>query len=248
MSGFRTAVTTALGLDEKATIADINAAWDKMLAEDMTEEEKAAMMQKKKDEVAKNGDSEATEGLKALRTVFKLDEKAGIKDVIAAATKAATAPVVPAAPVTDTALSLEVKSLGERLVIAEAGAKKAEELEKAAKVSSRDLFFSEQIRAGKMIPAEKDFFATSWEKDELAVRKYFETKKPVVKLGERGSDVPGLEFTDKDPREELKELADKRVVEKKVSFTEAVGQISKEQPELAERVAACYGPAGLARR
>jgi hypothetical protein len=82
-----------------------------------------------------------------------------------------------------------------------------------------------------------------WEADEAAVRKYFDEKKgTVVRLAERGSDLPGMEFTDRDPREEMRELAEKRASEKGIDFNVALTQVKGEKPELVERIASMYGP------
>lgn len=238
MAGFRKALVTAMGLKEDAPLADIATTFTRLLGEDMTPEEKLEMEKAKKEK--ESADAEMAEHLKAVRASLGLKEDASVKELAEGVNKLKTAAA--GAP-TDAALALQVKSLGERLEIAEAGAAEAMKLKEVARISGRDLFLSEQVRAGKLIPSEKDFFIQMWDKDEAATRKYFADKKAVVRLSERGTDLPGKEFNEeKDPRETMKALADKRATEKSIDFVKALNEIKTENPELVEQVATMYGP------
>lgn len=249
-----TAVETlraALGLDDKAGVLDIRKTIDQMLLADMTPEEKAKLEALgHKDEVMAPEDEEEAEKKKMvvaqtmseLRSTLSLSETATVPEIITA--------VKSLAGRSDTTMAMELRELQERVKLLEPKAALAERLEKEARTKSRDLFFSEQIRAGKLIPADREFYTAMWEKDEAAVKKFFESRKlySAVHLAEVGSDVGGpVDDSDRDPRDVLTELAEKRATEKSIGFVEALNQIKAEQPMLSEQVASLYGPAGLSR-
>lgn len=147
-------------------------------------------------------------------------------------------------------LQLELRELRDRVAALEPKAAMAERLEVEARKTERDLFFSEQVRLGKMAPVDRAFYEQMWAKDEQAVREFFTKKRPgsAVKTIEVGTDLPGAPPDDRDARVILSERAAQLAREKGITFTEALGQLKAQDPDLVAEVATYYGPAGLARR
>jgi hypothetical protein len=246
----------ALGLDEKAGVLDVRKQIDEMLLQDMTPEEKAKlaalqMAQAKRAQTEEDMDEEdeakkvavaAGQQMSEIKRFLALDATAKPEEITAAVKYLAEHKG------TEASVLLELKELRDQVHTLKPKAELAERLEKEAREKTRDLFFSEQIRAGKLAPADKGFYTEMWAKDEPAVRKFFDSRKrnSEVKLAEVGMDTsPPPADEDRDPRDVLSELAEKRSVEKSVAFVEALNQIKAERPELTEAVASLYGPTGL---
>lgn len=242
----------ALQLAETATATEVVEAFAAELQAEMTPEEIAA--KKKKDEEAAAAAAAAAGDAKtmgehkvALAGLYKLDAKAEWSAIIAAATSKLAGSEQQLSEVAG--VQLQLKELTDKVAVLEPMAQKAEKLEADAKLSERNSFLSEQLRAGKLLPAERPFYEEMWTLSEAKVRAHFKDRKPVVPLAEIGHAGEGDKSLtdDADPREKLQQLAEARMKEKTISYTAALEEIKGEQKELVEKVAAGYGPSGVRR-
>lgn len=232
MSTIIAGLKTALGLDETATIPDLQAAFTEKLLAEMTPEERAQMDAADAEEPPVAEPTLAPAELAELRKAFALSETATLADIAQAAKGKA-----PDRTMTEATLALQVKELSERLTVLEPLARKAEALEKKAADQERDYFFSEQIRNGKLLPADLGFYKSVWERDAESVKAHFKSRQAQYKLGERGSDL-GLPAVDPevvaDPAQQLQALAEKKARERNVGFDVALAEVKDEHPELVE--------------
>lgn len=242
----------ALQLDDTATATDVVAAFAAELQDEMTPEEIQAAKDKKKREEeeaaakAKAGDAHMAEHKAALIGFYKLDAKAEWPEILAAVKGKVEGAEQQLSEVAG--VQLQLKELTDKVAVLEPMAKKAEKLEQDAKLSERNLFLSEQLRAGKLLPAERPFYEEMWQLSEAKVRAHFKDRKAVVHLGEVGHGGEGeAPIEDGDPRAQLQQLAETRAKEKQISYTAALEQIKGENKELVEKIAAGYGPGGARR-
>ena len=131
----------------------------------------------------------------------------------------------------------EMEETTKALKLAEAKNKELEErvqrLEKELREREKAVYFDEKIREGKLTPAERPYFEELYDKDEETVKKLLDERDPVVDFSEAGTDsakgAASLSNEDK-----LDQLARKLMEEKEISYEEALLEVAREHPELAE--------------
>lgn len=131
----------------------------------------------------------------------------------------------------------EMEETAKALKLAEAKNKELEgrvqRLENELREREKAVYFDEKIREGKLTPAERPYFEELYDKDEETVKKLLDERDPVVDFSETGTDsaagAASLSNEDK-----LDQLARKLMEEKKISYEEALLEVAREHPELAE--------------
>lgn len=233
---------TALGLAESAAVAELRQAFEKALEDALTPDEREDMM-KKRDEMEKDREdmhyAEQITGALGVKT---------LADALPLVTKLRADVELSEKRTGELAeLSIKVKTLSEAVETLKPKAELAERLEAESKKAQKDLFFAEQVRQGKLAPKDRPFWEDMFALDEKKVREHFGERKAnsEVKLTERGLGTEGS--TASDPRERLAELAEARMKEKGIAFTDALAQIKAENRELVEEIAGMVGPNGLRR-
>lgn len=254
MAGLVRKLRETLGVREGSSLADLRGAFDRALMDgmgDMTPEEIAEMERRRKEEEATRiKDQEDSAQMKELRQLLGLNDNAGLAAMVGAmrALRGPSATLAERVEGSDrkmTELLLEVKKLSDIVAELKPHAEEAKKLREEATAREKQHYFNEQVRAGKVPPAERAFFEEMWDKNREATEKFLKDRKPVVKLHEIGHDQPVLVDDDKDPRVELSDLAEKRVSEKKIAYTQALAEVKAEHPDLVERIAGMVGPAGV---
>lgn len=249
----------ALNVAETASLAEVRAAFDRVLQDEMSPEDVAAMKKKQEEEAAAKEAAKKQEMAEAgtlaeLRTALGLGEDAGLDEILTAA-KALSQQQAELKEKGATS-GIALRELSDRVAKLEPQAKLTEQLLKERAIEKRDGYLTDMLRKGRMAPADRSHYEEMWALSEAVVRKHLDGKKDfsVVKLHEVGSDaegaderpVPGSRLRGGDPREFSLQLAERveelRAKDPALSYMSALEMAKAENPELVEAAARKWGP------
>lgn len=232
----------ALDLGESATAKEVQDAFARMLAEEMTPEEQEAE-RKRREEEEEAAKAKSEDELGELAAALGLPKGATLAELAAAAKKLSQSSTT----LREDAASVQIRLTEheKRLKEVEPKAAMADQLMTEAKAQKKDVFFTELVRTGRLAPADRPQWEGIWDLSDTKVRDFFKDKKPgsAVKLTEVGrSDRPADQ--DEDPRQELHEKVQAKMAEKGIDYAAALALVKEAEHELVERVVAGYGPNG----
>jgi hypothetical protein len=251
----RKRIWEGLGLSEDATVAEARAAFDRVLEEAMTPEEKEEEAKRRREEeeqeLAREVLGQVYQALGLSRTVSGPDVLAAIEALRAKGKEGvqmteAQAQDLRALKEKNATLEIELARLSEQVKELAPRAAQVEQLLKERAETEKRVFFETQLREGKLAPAERAKWEELYDLAPDKVRAFFADRKKgsVIHLGETGTvGVPELSEEERDPREVLAELAERRAREKGIGLVEALEQVRTEREDLVRRVAGMYGPA-----
>lgn len=181
--------------------------------------------------------------IEEVREALQLDENTSEQDVLAEIKKLKEA-ITLKEGAEDTVKLVEFQRIDKELAVtkklAEATEKRADKLELELLEKERDGKIEKAIAAGKIVPANKELFESYYMKDPEEATKLIDALPVVLEFNEKGS---AQDQTTGTAGEQLSvKCAEKRVADPKLTYSEALLAVQRENPDLAKE---CAKEAGL---